>query len=198
MTSSEERLRAVTVGRLQRLNGPVVLRDYDGAWPAAYECEAVRIRSALGDAALVVEHVGSTSVQGLAAKPVIDILLVVADSSDEGAYLAALEGAGYRVHIREPGWFEHRLCKGPDTDINLHIFSDGCPEVARMLTFRDRLRSHPDDRHLYEATKRDLAARHWAHLQDYADAKAAVVAEVLTRAEAGRRGESAGPATSSG
>src|SRR5690606_29898587 len=100
-----------------------------------FEREAKRIRSALGDRALRVEHVGSTSVPGLCAKPVIDILLVVPDSSDEASYVPALEAAGYKLRIREPEWFEHRLFKGPDTDINLHVFSEGASEIERMLCF---------------------------------------------------------------
>ena len=90
---------------------------------------------------LRLEHVGSTSIPGLAAKPIIDIVLVVADSADEAAYVPALEAAGYVLRIREPGWFEHRVLNGPDTKVNLHVFSDGCPEIGRMLAFRDRLRT---------------------------------------------------------
>ncbi len=108
-----------------------------------------RIREALGDRALRIEHVGSTSVPGLAAKPVIDIDLVVADSSDEDAYVPPLEAAGYVLRIREPDWYEHRLFKGPDTNVNVHVFSAGCEEVERMVAFRDWLRTHDDDRELY-------------------------------------------------
>ena len=95
----------------------------------------------------------------------------------------ALEAAGYVLHIREPDWFEHRLFKGPDTAINLHVFSAGCPEIARMLLFRDWLRAHPDDRQLYERTKRELAQRIWKYTQNYADAKTTVVKEILARAQ---------------
>ena len=119
---------------------------------------------------------------GLAAKPIIDIDLVVADSSDEGAYVPDLEAAGYVLRIREPDWFEHRLFKGPDTNVNLHTFSDGCGEVDRMLAFRDWLRTHDEERDLYLAAKRDLAAREWKFVQNYADAKSAVVEEILARA----------------
>ena len=134
--------------------------------------------------ALRIEHAGSTSVPGLAAKPVIDIVLVVADSSDENAYAPALEPAGYVLRIREPNWHEHRLFKGPDTNINLHVFSAGCPEIERMLIFRDWLRSNAADRELYARNKRALAQKEWEDVQNYADAKSAVVQEILERARA--------------
>jgi GrpB-like predicted nucleotidyltransferase (UPF0157 family) len=120
-------------------------------------------------------------VPGLAAKPIIDIVLVVADSANESEYAPALESTGYRLHIREPKWLEHRMFKGPDTDVNLHVFSLGCPEIERMLRFRDWLRSNAADRELYDRTKRALAEREWKEVQAYADAKADVVKEILSR-----------------
>jgi GrpB-like predicted nucleotidyltransferase (UPF0157 family) len=183
---TEEQLRAAHVGALVPLNGPVQLVDYDPAWPGLFEREAGRVRAALGERVLLLEHVGSTSVPGLAAKPRIDMLLVVADSSDEPVYVPALESAGYVLHIREPDWHEHRLFKGPDIALNLHVFSAGCSEIERMLLFRNWLRAHPDDRQLYERTKRELARREWKYTQNYADAKTAVVEEILTRAREAR------------
>jgi GrpB-like predicted nucleotidyltransferase (UPF0157 family) len=96
-----------------------------------------------------------------------------------------MEAAGYILRIREPEWFEHRVFKGPDTNVNLHVFSPGCVEVDRMVLLRDWLRSHPEDRDLYERTKRDLAGRRWRYVQNYADAKTAVVLEIMARALAG-------------
>ena len=180
--TTEEQLRAVTVGEPARHDGPILLADYDPAWPATFEREEARISSALGERALLIEHVGSTSVPGLAAKPIIDIVLVVSDSSDESSYVPALERAGFTVRIREPDWFEHRVLKGRGTDVNLHVFSKGCPEVERMLRFRDHLRTNPVERERYEATKRELATRIWKYVQNYADAKTEVVQEILTRA----------------
>jgi len=161
---------------------PIRIVDYDPRWPALFEREAARIRATLGDRVLQMEHVGSTSVPGLAAKPVIDSLLAVSDSSDEAGYIPELEAAGYSVRIREPGWFEHRLLNGPDTDTNLHVFSFGCPEIDRMLRFRDWLRGNAADRNLYARTKQTLAGQEWNAVQDYADAKTAVVHEILARA----------------
>ncbi len=163
-------------------NGTIELVAYDSAWPELFAREERRIRSLLGERALRVEHVGSTSVPGLLAKPRIDMLLVVADSADEAAYVPDLETAGYRLTIREPDWYAHRLFKGPDTDINLHTFSLGCPEVDRMLLFRDWLRGHPEDRDVYAQAKRELAQRHWQYVQHYADAKTAVVEAIIARA----------------
>jgi GrpB-like predicted nucleotidyltransferase (UPF0157 family) len=129
-----------------------------------------------------LEHTGSTSVPGLAAKPIIDMTLIVPDSSDEGSYAPDLEATGYVLRIREPEWHQHRVFKGPDTDVNLHVFSPGSPELARMVGFRDWLRTHDEDRDLYERTKRELAAHEWKYVQYYADAKTAVVEEIVARA----------------
>ena len=178
---NEEELRKVTIGELQVLNGPITIAEYDPKWPALYEREAARVRALLGDRALRIEHVGSTAVPGLAAKPWIDMLLVVADSADEAGYVPPLEAVGYVLRNREPDWYEHRMFRGPDTAINLHCFSSGCPEIQRMIAFRDRLRSNEADRLLYERTKRDLAARSWKYVQHYADAKSILINEILKR-----------------
>lgn len=164
-----------------------MLVDYDPVWPRLFQREATRIRALLGDRALRLEHTGSTSVPGLAAKPIIDIALEVPDSSDESRYAPALEAGGYVLRIREPEWHQHRLFKGPDTKINLHVFSAECPEVDRMVLFRDWLRGDEGDRRLYERTKRELATRGWKYTQNYADAKSAVVEEIMVRAQAANR-----------
>jgi GrpB-like predicted nucleotidyltransferase (UPF0157 family) len=184
---SEEALRAVTIGELALVNGPIHLADYDAAWPARFEDEAGRIRRALGDRVRLLEHVGSTSVPGLSAKPIIDIVLAVLDSADEAAYVPPMEAAGYVLRIREPEWLEHRVFKAPDMAVNVHVFSAGEPEIDRMLLFRDWLRSHDDERDLYERTKRELAAREWKYVQHYADAKTEVVEGIIGRAMAAAR-----------
>jgi GrpB-like predicted nucleotidyltransferase (UPF0157 family) len=160
-------------------DAPVELAAYDPAWPALYERLAAQIRAELDP--LLLEHVGSTSVPGLAAKPRIDILLVVPDSADEASYVPALEEAGFVLRIREPEWHEHRLLRRHDLDVNVHVFSRGSTEIERMLRFRDRLREHDDERELYERTKRELAARSWRYTQEYADAKSEVVEKILDR-----------------
>ena len=180
--TTEEELRAVTIGALQPHNGAVLIVDYDPEWPRQFAVEAARIRAALGERALLLEHVGSTSVPGLAAKPILDILLAVPDSADESSYVPDLERAGYVLRTREPEWFQHRVLKGVEPAVNLHVFSPGCPETERMLLMRDWLRTHEDDRALYETTKRELAQRTWKYVQNYADAKTAVVEAILARA----------------
>ncbi|MFL5980547.1 MAG: GrpB family protein [Gaiellaceae bacterium] len=181
---SDDYLRDVTVGGPPPEYQDVVLADYDPIWPHWFESAADRIRQALGDTALELHHVGSTSVRGLAAKPLIDIDLVVPDTTDEAAYVPPLEAIGYVLRIREPDWHEHRVLKGTDPKVNLHVFSPGCPEVERMLLFRDHLRRDARDRDLYERTKRELAQREWKYVQHYADAKSDVVEEILARAGA--------------
>jgi GrpB-like predicted nucleotidyltransferase (UPF0157 family) len=179
---SDAELQEAFVDELELHNAPVTLTDYDPSWPALFAREAARIRALLGDTALLMEHVGSTSVPGLAAKPIIDILLAVPDSADEPSYVPAMQAAGYVLRIREPAWFEHRLFKGPDTDINLHVFSAGSAEIDRMLLFRDRLRDSDTNRAYYAQVKRELAQRTWRHVQHYADAKSAVVHEIMDQA----------------
>jgi GrpB-like predicted nucleotidyltransferase (UPF0157 family) len=179
---TDEELEQITIGGPTVHDGPIHLSEYDPSWPSTYEDEATRLRVALGPAALQIEHAGSTSVPGLAAKPIIDIVLIVADPSDEAAYVPALEAAGYRLRIREPDWFEHRLFKGPAADVNVHTFGPGCPELERMLAFRDHLRRDPADRERYAQAKRALAAQRWRYVQHYANAKSDIVADIMARA----------------
>jgi GrpB-like predicted nucleotidyltransferase (UPF0157 family) len=180
----DEELAKATIGGPQPLTKPIEIEEYDPEWPARYEREAARVRSALGDRVVRLEHAGSTAVPGLPAKPIVDMLLEVPDSADERAYVPDMEEAGYVLRIREPEWFEHRVFKGPETNINLHVFSAGCAEVDRMLLFRDWLRTSTRDRELYASAKRELAARDWKYVQQYADAKTTVVQEIMARAEA--------------
>jgi GrpB-like predicted nucleotidyltransferase (UPF0157 family) len=179
---NEEELRAAWVVEPPRLRGKIQVVDYDQAWPELFRREAARILEALGERVVLLEHVGSTSVPGLAAKPIIDVLLIVPDSSDEPAWLPDLEAAGYVLVIREPDRYQHRCLKGPDTNVNLHVYSPGCPEIERYLIFRDRLRGSSEDRVHYQRVKRELAERDWTYVQEYADAKTEVVEEIIARA----------------
>ena len=128
-----EELEKRVIGGPRPLSERIELRDYDACWPDRYAEHAVRVRSSLGKRAVRVEHVGSTSVPGLIAKPIIDMVLEVPDSSDEAAYIGDLEASGYVLRIREPDWFEHRLFKTADQDVNLHVFSagEGTPNTSR-------------------------------------------------------------------
>jgi GrpB-like predicted nucleotidyltransferase (UPF0157 family) len=172
------------IGGARPLSGPIELHDYDPHWPERYVEHAARVRAALGDRAVRLEHVGSTSVPGLAAKPIVDIVLEVPDSADELAYVGALEAVGYVLRIREPDWFEHRFLYIPGEGVQLHVFSSGCSETDRMVRFRDWLRADAADRDLYVRTKRELAARDWKYGQQYADAKTDVIEQIMARAMA--------------
>ncbi|SFB22303.1 GrpB domain, predicted nucleotidyltransferase, UPF0157 family [Amycolatopsis marina] len=187
---SDDDIESIWVGGAPVLDSTVTMVEYDPAWPALYEREADRIRRTLGERVLVLEHIGSTAVPGLCAKPRIDILLIVPDVDDEGAYLPALEAAGYRLVIREPK-DGHRAFKGPDTDVNLHVYSPDTGEIERYLTFRDHLRADEADRDLYANTKRELAARTWTYIQHYADAKNDVVDEIMGRAREAKSADGA-------
>jgi GrpB-like predicted nucleotidyltransferase (UPF0157 family) len=178
---SEEELAAVRIGPPEVLNSGIYLVPYDPEWPGLFEREALRIRSILGERVALLEHAGSTSVPGLSAKPVIDIVLAVPDSANEAAYVPDMEAYGYVLRVREADWHEHRLFKGPDTNINLHTFTMGCSEIERMLRFRDHLRTDEADRLLYERTKHDLSQRTWKYTQHYADAKSEVVNDMIGR-----------------
>jgi len=183
---NEERIRSHTVGESRPLAGRILLADYDPAWAEAFRREADRIQTTLGSRALRIEHIGSTSVPGLVAKPVIDIVLVVQNSANEPQYAPALESIGYALRIREPEWHQHRMLVRPDPSINVHTFSVGCPEIDRMLVFRDWLRRNAADRDLYASTKLELAKQQWRYVQNYADAKATIVEEILGRAMTAR------------
>jgi len=179
----EDQIIKVTVGKRKPLNGTIYLASYDPEWAKMFIRLSKQIYTALGGKILLLEHVGSTSVPGLSAKPIIDMVLVVTDSSDEESYVKPLEEVGFKLRIREPDWYEHRLLKPPDIKGNLHVFSAGCKEIGKMRLFRDWLRNNKGDRLLYEKTKHELAARTWKYIQNYADAKSKVVSKILARAQ---------------
>ncbi len=159
------------------------LQEHDHGWADAYLAHRRRILEAEGDAALAVEHIGSTSVPGLAAQPIVDVVVVVADITAEEDHVERLVAAGYDLRVREPG---HRLVRTPARDVHVHAYEHGAPAVEAYLLLRDRLRADPADRHLYERTKRDLMTRRWESMDAYADAKTAVIQGILARARAAR------------
>jgi len=181
---SEEEIQAATVGERLPDNASIHLSEYNPSWTRRFSEIESQIHAALGSSALLIEHVGSTSVPGLAAKPIIDVLVAVHDSRAEESYVPRLESCGFVLRIREPNWYEHRLFKTPESDSNIHVFSNGCKEIERLLTFRDWLRENESDRNLYLRTKKKLAAQVWKYTQNYADAKTDVVEEILVRASA--------------
>ena len=160
---------------------PVEVVAYDDGWPADFVTLSDIVRAALGDRVLALEHVGSTAVPGLAAKPVIDADLTVADSGDEAAYLPDLEAAGFLLRVREPEWEEHRVVAIEAPKTNLHVWSPGSIEPQRHAAFRDWLRTHDADREEYGALKTELAGRGFGDVMDYNNHKAALVYDLYER-----------------
>ena len=160
------------------------LVEPDPAWAGWFADHEARIRRALGATALRVEHIGSTSVPGLAAKPILDVLVTVADITADEDYVDALVAAGYVLRVREPG---HRLVRTPERDVHVHILEDGDPLADDYLVLRNHLRIDADDRRLYEDTKRDLVARDWSDMNAYADAKTEVITAIKARARSRTR-----------
>ena len=158
----------------------IVLVDHDPSWPARFLDGRAKITTALGAEAIRIEHIGSTAMPGLAAKPIIDVLVTVADIEDEPRYLPALQRAGYVLRVREPG---HRMVRTPELDVHVHILRDVDPAVTAYLAFRNRLRSSIADRDLYAATKRRLAQQDWPTMDHYADAKREVILQILSRTD---------------
>jgi GrpB-like predicted nucleotidyltransferase (UPF0157 family) len=163
---------------------PITVVVHDPAWPQLFAVVADRIRAALGERVIELDHIGSTAVPGLPAKPVIDIDLTIVDSADEASYVPALESAGFRFVLRERGWHEHRLLTSDDPRTNLHVFSPDCPEVIRHRLFRDWLIEHPDDQALYRDVKLESAAASTAageHGMEYNLRKQPVIREIYDR-----------------
>jgi GrpB-like predicted nucleotidyltransferase (UPF0157 family) len=163
----------------------IELAGPDPAWPALYDDLAGRIRQALGSRALRLDHVGSTSVPGLAAKPVIDIDLIVADPDREQDYVPALEATGFRLVIREPWWYRHRVLVADEPRCNLHVFGSESPEPVRHRIFRDWLRGNQADRDRYAAVKRQAASAANAageHVMQYNARKQQVIRDIYRNA----------------
>jgi GrpB-like predicted nucleotidyltransferase (UPF0157 family) len=175
---TEETLSAVLVRGLQPAR--VTLVEHDPRWAERFSARAAELRRALGERARLIEHVGSTSVPGLAAKPIVDIVVGIDDPDDEQAYLPDLEALGYELRVREP---QHRCLRAgePDEAVNLHCYPPDHAETRKYLVFRERLRSSPEDRERYERVKRELAEREWRDINFYADAKGPVIREILAR-----------------
>jgi GrpB-like predicted nucleotidyltransferase (UPF0157 family) len=159
------------------------LHSYDERWAEIYLVHRSRIRDSLAASDVEIEHIGSTSVPGLAAKPIIDIVVAVDDITAEEDYLNPLLAAGYELRVREPG---HRLVRTPARDVHVHLYEQNDPAVDEYLLLRDHLRSDADDRGLYESTKRTLLNKQWDDTNDYADAKTDVILAIKTRARAAR------------
>jgi GrpB-like predicted nucleotidyltransferase (UPF0157 family) len=176
-----EQMDAALVGEPPAKWQSIVIEDYDPAWADRFAAASSLLSEVLGDLITTVEHVGSTSVPGLAAKPIIDIDLLMGETTDEGRYIPALDRAGYRLVLREPWWYGHRMLVSPESDVNLHVWPRDAPEPVRHRLFRDWLRSHPEDRELYATTKRRLARDTAERPSDYSLAKNDVIDDIFAR-----------------
>ena len=154
----------------------VIVVPPDPTWPARFEAEALRLRALFGDEMLTVHHVGSTSVPGLWAKPIVDLMPLVRSIDRLAALRPAVEAAGFlwRGEYGIPG-----RCYVRNDDLNVHMYEPGHHEVARHLAFRDHLRAHPEARDAYAALKRDLAARFTHQREAYQDGKSALIEALL-------------------
>lgn len=162
---------------------PVEVVPYDPAWPDAFGAWRDRLVAALGSTARRIEHVGSTAVPGLAAKPVIDIQVSVLDAADEAAFRPALEGLGLPLRAREPGHRYFRPPRGHPREVQVHV-CDAAGEWERIhLLFRDYLRAHPAACEDYAALKQGLAGRFRGDRVAYNEAKSGFILELLERAE---------------
>lgn len=171
--------RSGLVGEPPKRWQSIVIEDYDPAWADRFDGERARIENALD--LLAIEHVGSTSVPGLPAKPIIDIDVLLEDTAEESRFIPLLEGLGYRLVLREPWWFGHRLLVNAEEDVHLHVWPRDAAEPVRHRLFRDWLRTHPDDRDLYATTKRRLAHETADRPGDYTMAKSEVIDQIFAR-----------------
>ena len=157
----------------------IVVVPYRPEWPGLFRRHAERIAAVLGEAALQIEHIGSTAVPGLAAKPIIDMLVVVENSCDEDTYLPAMESCGYVLRVREPEFEEHRMFRIADEDVHVHVLSRGSSEIGRYLRFRDALRGSAAFRAKYQGLKQALARQNRPEMNAYAAAKTELIEEIL-------------------
>jgi len=169
------------VGEPPRFFDSVLIEDYDPAWADRFAAASSALKGRLGGLVIGIEHVGSTSVPELAAKPIIDIDLRLEDTENESFYIPTLEALGYRLVLREPWWHGHRMLVSAEEDVNLHVWPKNAAEPVRHRLFRDWLRTHADDRHLYAAMKGRLAQQTAAAPREYSLAKNVVIDEIYER-----------------
>lgn len=168
----------VLIGGVEKRDIAVVA--YDPRWPECFDQKRQGITRSLGPVALRIDHIGSTAVPGLPAKPIVDIGLCVPDAGDEISYLPALLGAGYFLRVRQPG---HLMVRMTSLDVHVHVFTKDSDRERRHLLFRDWLRTDAADRAAYGRLKLQLAEREWSDMNAYAAAKDDLIAEITERAE---------------
>ncbi len=161
------------VGGVERRE--LVVVPHDVSWAGLFDAERRRIADALGSSALQIEHIGSTAVPGLAAKPIIDVLVTVERIADDAAYSPALVGAGYRLRTREPG---HRMFRTPDLGVHVHVLQRDDDAATAYLDLRDRLRASETARAQYTAVKHAVIATGVTDMNAYSEAKSDVIAAI--------------------
>ncbi|OTA15747.1 Dephospho-CoA kinase [Xenorhabdus vietnamensis] len=165
------------VNGIKRTQEPIIIVPYNTEWGTIYNEEKNKIQRQLQGKIISIEHIGSTAVPGLFAKPVIDIDLIIADPIQEIDYIPALEKLGYVLRVREPSWYQHRMLRLDSPRINLHIFGKNCPEHIRHLLFRNWLRNHEDDKLRYAAAKLE-AVEGAEHIMEYNDNKNRMIKDI--------------------
>jgi GrpB-like predicted nucleotidyltransferase (UPF0157 family) len=174
----------VVEGSDRSAEDPIVVVPYDPAWPARFAAWRDILADALGPAALGIEHIGSTSVAGLAAKPVIDIHVAVADADDEPTYVPSIESVGVALRSRDEGHRYFRPAGTRPREVQVHVSSAGSDWIARHVLFRDFLRADATTRIAYGALKVRLAAEYRDDRIAYNEAKSAFILDALDRARA--------------
>lgn len=174
-------MAAAVVGDFPASRAAVTVVDYDPRWTEQFRSMKDQLKRALGGTALSIEHVGSTSVPELPAKPIIDVDIVVANADDEDKYISALGTLGMRMVIREPWWHGHRMFVDDHGAANIHIWPDGAAEPVRHILFRDWLRTHQDDLERYAQVKRNLSVEFNDEPDRYNLAKNTVIDQIYAR-----------------
>lgn len=162
---------------------------HDPAWREKFEAEAAALRSVLGEEAIAIHHIGSTSVPGLAAKPTIDVLIEAREIEKVDDFDGAMAERGYEAwgEYGIPGRRFFVKNRGSKRTHNVHVFQAGTPEVERHLAFRDYLIQDPETALAYETLKKDLAEKHPTDMESYVDGKDAFIKEAERRAISHRR-----------
>ena len=153
---------------------------YSPDWPKRFEKEKQKIQAALGRYVEYIDHIGSTAVPGLSAKPIIDIQVSVADPDDESKLLLQMQKQGYVLRVREKG---RRMFRTPELDVHIHVCKVSSDWERRHLLFRDWLRHDSADRKAYQKLKERLAKEDWRTMNHYAGAKSDLIREITSHAE---------------
>jgi GrpB-like predicted nucleotidyltransferase (UPF0157 family) len=177
---TEGQLQSISVGQRDTRRSAIELVPNDPAWAGHFARLSRDIRSALGSRLIAVEHVGSTAIPGLPAKPIIDIDATIYNPADESGYRDVLEGLGFALTIREPEWHQHRMFKLSDPRTNLHIYADNCSLPMRDVAFRDLLRNDRQAALAYSELKRELSSQEWSSSQHYAEGKSELIIDLLS------------------